>query len=640
MIASLALGLVLAHRSSGVVNLAHGAMGVYVAFAFFEFRETGDLVLPFLGLPARVHLLARPTLASALGLAAALAVLLGLIVYALVFRPLRRSPALAKVVASLGLLLYLQEVVRLRFPVSGASVVVRRPVLPEDPVRVLDAVVTENRLLLALLAVLVTGVLAAVFRWTRWGLAVRAADENEKGALLVGLSPDRLGAAAWAIASLLAGFAVILIEPIAGISPTTTSLLVIPALAAALAGRLESFAATTAAGLGIGMVQSWVLGYAVRPEVTWIPSWVPTTGLQSVVPVVVIVAVLFRRGEVLPDRAALIGRRLPAAPEPRHVAAWTVGLVAVTSVALLTVDAAHRHALIVSLLAALLSLSIVVVTGFTGQISLAQLAFAGVAGFAAIRLADRGVPFPLAVVLAAVLAAALGVVVGFPATRVRGMTLAVATLAIAVAVEELVLDSSAVSGGPAGRSAPRPFLLGIDVGVGARGAANFRPAFGFVCLGVLALSAVAVANLRRSETGRRWLAVRANERAAAAAGVDVARAKLAAFAVSSFLVGLAGCLLAYERQNLSVSSFTVFQSLGYLAVTYIGGVASIAGALLAGALTQGGLVTQATGGDSTSQYQFALNGVVLIVVAIVYQDGLSGAVERLWAKLRRRRPGS
>ena len=299
MIASLALGLVLAHRSSGVVNLAHGAMGVYVAFAFFEFRETGDLVLPFLGLPARVHLLARPTLASALGLAAALAVLLGLIVYALVFRPLRRSPALAKVVASLGLLLYLQEVVRLRFPVSGSSVVVRRPVLPEDPVRVLDAVVTENRLLLALLAVLVTGVLAAVFRWTRWGLAVRAADENEKGALLVGLSPDRLGAAAWAIASLLAGFAVILIEPIAGISPTTTSLLVIPALAAALAGRLESFAATTAAGLGIGMVQSWVLGYAVRPEVTWIPSWVPTTGLQSVVPVVVIVAVLFRRGEVV-----------------------------------------------------------------------------------------------------------------------------------------------------------------------------------------------------------------------------------------------------------------------------------------------------------------------------------------------------
>ncbi len=629
MIASLALGLVLAHRSSGVVNLAHGAMGVYVAFAFFEFRETGDLVLPFLGLPARVHLLARPTLASALGLAAALAVLLGLIVYALVFRPLRRSPALAKVVASLGLLLYLQEVVRLRFPVSGASVVVRRPVLPEDPVRVLGVIVTENRLLLALLAVLVTGVLAAVFRWTRWGLAVRAADENEKGALLVGLSPDRLGAAAWAIASLLAGFAVILIEPIAGISPTTTSLLVIPALAAALAGRLESFAATTAAGLGIGMVQSWVLGYAVRPEVTWIPSWVPTTGLQSVVPVVVIVAVLFRRGEVLPDRAALIGRRLPAAPEPRHVAAWTVGLVAVTSVALLTVDAAHRHALIVSLLAALLSLSIVVVTGFTGQISLAQLAFAGVAGFAAIRLADRGVPFPLAVVLAAVLAAALGVVVGFPATRVRGMTLAVATLAIAVAVEELVLDSSAVSGGPAGRSAPRPFLLGIDVGVGARGAANFRPAFGFVCLGVLALSAVAVANLRRSETGRRWLAVRANERAAAAAGVDVARAKLGAFAVSAGLAGLAGALTAFSVTTLSPTSFMVVGALVAVALTYLAGVTSVGGALLAGALAQGGLVTalghDLSGGDADT-YVYALSGLALVVAAIAAPEGLTGVV--------------
>jgi branched-chain amino acid transport system permease protein len=189
VIASLALGLVLSHRTSGVVNFAHAAMGMYVAFAFFEFRATGDLVLPVLGLPDRVHLLTRPTLASALVLATLLAICLGLAVYALVFRPLRKSPPLAKVVASLGLLLYLQEIVRLRFPVSGAGVVTNRPVLPDDPVRLLGTTVTQNRLLLAVLAVGATLALTAIFRFTRFGLATRAAAGNEKGALLLGISP-------------------------------------------------------------------------------------------------------------------------------------------------------------------------------------------------------------------------------------------------------------------------------------------------------------------------------------------------------------------------------------------------------------------------------------------------------------------
>ncbi len=114
----------LTHRSSGVVNLAHAAMGMYVAYAFFEFRETGDWVLPILGLPARVHLIPRPTLFTALLFAVVLAAGLGLVVYGLVFRPLRESPPLARLVASLGLLIYIQEMVRLRFPVSGASAVV------------------------------------------------------------------------------------------------------------------------------------------------------------------------------------------------------------------------------------------------------------------------------------------------------------------------------------------------------------------------------------------------------------------------------------------------------------------------------------------------------------------------------------
>lgn len=639
MVASLALGLVLTCRTSGVVNFAHAAMGTYVAFAFFEFRENGDLVLPILGLPSRVHLLATPTLAASLVFAVVLSAAVGLVVWGLVFRPLRRAPALARVVASLGLLLYVQEVVRLRFPVAGAAVVTRRQVLPEDPVQVLGVGITANRLLLAAIVIVVTVLLTVVFRATRFGLATRAAAANEKGAVLAGISPDRVGALNWMIASILAGFAVILIQPIAGLDPGTTSLLVVPALAAALLGGLSSFAITTAAGLGIGMLQSLILGYVVRPDTTWIPDWVPTTGIQQAVPVVLVLVALAWRGDPLPTRSAISSGRLPASPTPRHVLVGLLVLACGVVVALGSFDAEMRQALIVSLIAAVLSLSIVVVTGYVGQISLAQLAFAGIAGFTVIEVADNGWPFPVAVVFATAVATLVGVLVGLPATRVRGMSLAIATLAMAVAIEQLVLGSAALSGGIGGRSAPRPYLFGVDVGMSAPGADNFRPEFGYVALAALVLSCWVVANLRRNRTGLRWLAVRANERAAAAAGIDVARVKLGAFAVSSALAGLAGTLMAYASTTLSTTSFMVIGSLVALAMTYLAGISSVGGALLAGALTQAGLLTtlaDRSGDGEASTYVYATSGLALIVMAILAPDGITGLVRERVSRLGRR----
>jgi branched-subunit amino acid ABC-type transport system permease component len=639
VVAALAVGLVLCFRTSGVVNFAYGAMGMYLAYVYLELRRTGELLLPVVGLPSRIPLVQRPTVATALVVAVVVAAAFGAAVYWLVFRPLRNAPALARVVASLGLLVYLQEVVRLEVPSGSAVLAGRNSLLPEDPVRLLGTSVSANRLLLAALAVAVALALGALFRYTRFGLATRASADNEKGALLIGLSPDRLGMANWALAAVLAGAAMVLIEPIAGLNSTTTPLLVVPALAAALLGGLRSFAVATAAGLGIGMLQSLILGWAVDPATQWLPDWVAVTGLQQAVPVVLVLVALVWRGDVLPTRSAVPERPLPLSPAPRHVTVW-MGLLGGTVVlGLLTMSATYRQAIIVSMVYAMLTLSVVVITGYVGQISLAQLALAGVAGFSVIRLLDAQVPLVIAAVLAALAATAVGVLVGIPATRVRGMSLAVATLALAVAIEELVLASPAVSGGPAGLVVPRPSLFGLDIGVAATGADNFRPVFGIVVLTVVAVSYAVVANLRRGATGVRWLAVRANERAAAAAGINVARTKLTAFALSSFLAGLGGVLLALATTTLSPTSFMVVGALVAVALTYLAGVSSLGGALLAGALAQAGVVTtvlNSWGGGDTGNYVFALTGIGLIVVAIMAPAGLTGVVRQRWAMVRHR----
>ncbi|HUO48842.1 MAG TPA: hypothetical protein VMU09_08420, partial [Acidimicrobiales bacterium] len=159
--------------------------------------------------------------------------------------------------------------------------------------------------------------------------------------------------------------------------------------------------------------------------------------------------------------------------------------------------------------------------------------------------------------------------------------------------------------------------------------------FGVVALAALALSAVGVANLRRSPTGLRWLAVRSNERAAAASGIAVSSTKLSAFAISSALAGLGGALLAYELPALSPEAFLVVGALALLALCYLGGIATISGALIAGVLASGGILTRLQGGaiGTASSSQFAVSGIILILVVIFYPDGLSVAARRGVARL-------
>jgi len=617
--------VVIVHRVSRVVNFAHGAMAMYGAYLYSELRATGRLVFPLPGQFARLDLGAPMATAPAVIASLVVAGATGLVVYGLVFRPLRAAPALAGVVASVGLMAWFQAVVTLRFGASGR---ILPALLPAEPVHIGGVVLPRDRLYLALVVVVATGVLVAAYRATRFGVSSRAAAEDRVGLALLGHSPDVVTGANWVVASVLATGIGILAGPVVTLNPVTFTLLVVPALAAAVVGRLTSLPVTAAAGLALGMAQSEMLILLDRF------SWLPRTGTREVLPLLVIVAALAVRGLgsggrwSSPDLAGpdSTDRRLPDAGAARLSPAGVAVPVITAAVGLLLLGSTYRLGLVTSLVGAVICLSVVVVTGWVGQISLAQMALAGVAGFALTRLGDGlGVPFPLAPLLAAGGAAAVGVAVGLPALRVRGVDLAVVTIAAAVAVEDLVFKNPVLTGGVAGTDVPTPSVAGIDLSAGGRAADFPRPAFGFLALLVLVMSAVALARVRNGRSGRRMVAVRSNERAAAAVGVDPAAVKLGAFALAAFVAGIGGCLLAYSQGRLSYGSFGVFVSLSYLAVTYVGGVGRVWGAVIGGLLVPGGLVfTALDEAAGLGRYQLLLSGLALMVVVILRPDGIAG----------------
>ncbi|HEX2041061.1 MAG TPA: ABC transporter permease [Acidimicrobiales bacterium] len=626
--AALGLGLVLGHRASGVVNFAHGAMAAYATYVFVELRSAGDLVLPVVGLPGRFHVGDRLPFWACLGAALVVASLLGVVAHVVVFRPLRRAPALARVVASVGVLVVLQAVIVLRFGTANRPVA---PVLPAEPVTVAGAVVPRDRLLLAAVAVAAAAALWALYRFSRFGLASRAVADDAATAASLGTPVERVAAANWALAGLLAGLGGILVAPITALNPTTYTLLVVPALAAALVGRLSSFAVTAAAALALGMAQSELVHLQARFD------WVPRVGLQQGLPLLVIVVAMALAGRRVPDRSEPAGRRLPRARPARHITLPAALGLAAAAIGLFTLRGGDRLGLITSLIAAGVCLSLVLLTGWLGQISLAHMAFAGMAGFTLTKLGDgAGVPFPIAPLLAATVAAATGVLLALPALRLRGVDLAVATLAAAVAVEELVFRNPGLTGGFGGSEVPSPTFLGIGLGIDAGGDYP-SPVFGVLVLAAVAAMGVALAAARRRGTGRLLLAVRANERAAAVAGVGVTAVKLGGFAASAFMAGAAGALLGYSQRQLSYGSFGSLVSLSFLALAFVGGITTVSGAFVGGALAAGGIVfTLLDHIAGWGRYQSLVTGLGLVAAAVAWPDGLAGAAQRLTA--RRRRP--
>jgi branched-chain amino acid transport system permease protein len=301
-------------------------------------------------------------------------------------------------------------------------------------------------------------------------------------------------------------------------------------------------------------------------------------------------------------------------------------------VALVVLPYDFRQALINSLIGAIIVMSYVVITGYVGQISVVQLALSGVAGFTLSHLAaDAGIGFPLGPLIAVAVTTLLGLVTAASALRVRGVSLAVVTLAAALAMEQFIFVNSTWGGGSGGSPVPAPRIFGVDLSPGApfRGldGALPSPVFGFVALAVTLALGLYVANLRRTGLGRRMIAVRANERAAAAAGVHVRNVKFTAFALSSFIAGVAGTLYGYNFGSISATRFSALTALGLIAFAYIGGVTRVSGAVFAGLISTEAVLPHAFDRwlGISGNWALLVGGAALIFTLRVHPEGVAGA---------------
>jgi branched-chain amino acid transport system permease protein len=618
LIAAISLGVVLTYRGSGVINLATGGVAMVGGYAYWALK-TGQV--------AGVQMGTAPALVSSL----AIVLIFGVLVELIAFRPLRNASPLAKLVSSLGVLLIAQAMVLLAF---GNTPQPEPTILPQSTVHVLGAVIPVDRFILTGIVIAMAAALAAAYRWSRFGLATRAASENEVAAMLGGLSPRLLSLGNTLVASFIAGAVGILAAAITELDSETLPLQIVPALTAALIARFTSFGLACAAGIGLGIIES-LIQYASSQ--TWFPqaggSAIP--GVAELVIFLITVAVMYLRGASLPRRGDLVERSLPQVPRPNNLVRTALITGVVCAVALVVLPYDFREALINTMIGTVMALSLVVLTGFVGQISVVQLSLAGVSGFTISHLAvNAGIGFPFALIIGTAAALVLGMITAVSALRVRGVSLAVVTLAAAVAIENFGFTNPTWGGGQTGSPVPEPHLLGLDLGP----AAHFRgldgnqpsPIFGWVVLVLTIALCLAVGYVRRGKLGQRMLAVRSNERAAAAAAINPRNVKLAAFAISAVIAGAAGSLYAYNFGSVSGDRFDAFIALSLIAFAYAGGITLISGAAFAGLISTQALFPYALDKwfGLNGNWFLLFGGVILVVTLIQNPEGVAGAFYR------------
>lgn len=574
------------YRGSGVVNFASAGIGAFGTFVGYHlYLDSGWPV------------------GTAIVVALAVSAALGGLYYMGVMRFLARAPLATQIVATLGLMLALTGVINLLFAPTGNAVAVP-PILPSGSTHILGANVQYQSILIVPVAMAVVGGLILLQRKTRFGLATSAVAEDQTVAGSMGLSVNLIAGMNWAIGGGVAAVAVLLAAPIYALEAQSLVLLIIPALAAALVKGFDSLPVTLVAGLGLGIIQSEISRYTTNP------------GWPTAVPMALIIVTLALRGSIIPTKSDR-SPRVPSVTSGKlhwRSVVWVVAGIALVE----TVPLTWVSSLTTSLLLGLVVLSVVVITGYAGQLSVVQLSLAGVAGlFTAYLSTHAGMPLWLATVLAPIGAAIVGAGVALPALRTRGASLAIASLAFAELIDSLVLSNPSVAGALT-KPMPPLELFGVHLDP-----VNHPRSFAFICLIALIVGIVVVANIRRGVSGRRVLAARANERAAMALGISVPGVKIFTFGFSALLAGLAGALLEAQLRYVDFSAFTVVGSIEATLNGVLGGAGWPSGSLIGGAISGGGITGQAIGKVVTpGNWLLVISGIGAIAVVLQSGDGL------------------
>ncbi len=601
-----ALGVVVIYRGSGVVNFAQGAIAS--AAAFVTWRELYEHKgWPFLA-------------AAAVGIL--LAAGIGVVTQLVVMQVLRRASSLARTVATLGIFVMVQSYLG---QVYGNELWLVLTPLPDGRVEPFGAgiAVPQDRLWLAAIAVLLTAALWAMYRWTNFGRATTAVAESQDVASSLGWSPNLIAAVNWGLGCGLGGMSGILISPIIGLNVGALTNLLLASLAAALVAGFRSLPITLAAGLGLGVLRSELTRFL--PELD-LPEQVDLAGLADTLPFLVIIVVLAISGRALPVRG-FVHERLPKIGAGRIRPGVMVPVAIVGTVLILRINSpAWQGAVISTMALAVILLSAVVIVGYAGQISLAEFALAGFGAWVAARLiVDTGMPFEVATLLAILAGVAMGVVFALPAVRVRGVRLAIITFGLATALHRMLFANVPLTGGRTGLEVGSRSIFGIDIDP-IRHQGRYA-AFVFV---VFALVAIAVANVRRGRAGRRLIAVRANERAAAAMGISAWAVKVYAFGLSSAIAALGGVLLFFKTTPIVYEFIFPFRSITTLTTAVIGGIGYVLGPVI-GALWLPGSVGARFVADVLgvpTEWLAFVGGAFVLLIIMRHQDGAADTFMR------------
>lgn len=575
--ALIAIGIVLTYKTTGVFNFAYAAQA-FVAGAVYVKMVEVDGDPRWLGLVVSI-LIVSP--------------LLGLALDRVLFRAMRTAGWQVKLVSVLGLFIALpmiaQDVISGQAPVPTT---VRSSIPPMFGItatgfNIGSHFVAWDFLMAAILTVIVVLVLGFIFRYTATGLQMRAVVESPRMVELAGVDSERVSALSWMLSSTLAGLAGVILATLAQtLDVNVFTLLVIVCIAAAAVGRLQSIPITFAAGvlLGVGeralpdILHSW---FGVSSQSTIATDLIPT------LPFIVLFLVLVGAKSIR-NRRESVDPLAGVDPPPPAIAAsyktpeiqrltkivFPIFLAGFVLVMVTLVSGLWVFRITDGLTLAVAFLSITIITGFAGQISLAQATFAGVGGFTAADLAvDHGVPILLGLVIGALLAAAVGALFAVPALRLGGIYLTLATLAFGLMVENVVFNRPGISNGQQGIHVPRPSFASTD------------RTFFILTLVIFAIVAFGVILIRNGTTGRFLTAVRGSENAAASIGINATALRVTSFALSAGVAGVGGALIAMVGQDARVGQTPTFPTI--LGIAWVVLVVTLGSRTVDGAVNAG-----------------------------------------------------